>query len=80
MGEAMPGQVREPIAVVGMACRFTGGIGSPRELWEALMDGADLVSEVPPDRFDINNFYDSDPAKTGAVRNRYGGCGKNPLI
>jgi len=36
-------------------------------------DGADLVSEVPHDRFNINNFYDSDPSKTGAVRNRCGG-------
>ncbi|KAH8660863.1 fatty acid synthase S-acetyltransferase [Tricladium varicosporioides] len=73
MGEAVPGQGREPIAVVGMACRFPGGIGTPHELWNALMEGADLVSEVPNDRFDINNFHDSDPAKTGAVRNRYGG-------
>jgi acyl transferase domain-containing protein/surfactin synthase thioesterase subunit/NADPH-dependent curcumin reductase CurA/NADP-dependent 3-hydroxy acid dehydrogenase YdfG len=73
MGEAMPDQGREPIAVVGMACRFPGGIGSPHELWDALMAGADLVSEVPQDRFNINNFYDSDPSKTGAVRNRYGG-------
>jgi acyl transferase domain-containing protein/surfactin synthase thioesterase subunit/NADPH-dependent curcumin reductase CurA/NADP-dependent 3-hydroxy acid dehydrogenase YdfG len=50
-----------------------GGIGSPHELWDALTDGTDLVSEVPHDRFNINNFYDSDTSKTGAVKNRYGG-------
>jgi acyl transferase domain-containing protein len=73
MGEAMPRPAREPIAVVGMACRFPGGISSPHELWDALLEGADLVSEVPGDRFNIKNFYDADPRKTGAVKNRYGG-------
>jgi acyl transferase domain-containing protein len=79
MGEAMPGQGREPIAVVGMACRFPGGIGSTHELWDALMDGADLVSEVPHDRFNINNFYDSDPSKTGVVKTCYEGFVENIL-
>ncbi|KAM5364053.1 hypothetical protein ACJZ2D_011670 [Fusarium nematophilum] len=76
MGDAIPPNSprgREPIAVIGMACRFPGGISSPAELWDALVRGADLVSEVPSDRFNINNFHDADLRKTGVVRNRNGG-------
>ncbi|KAH6885006.1 fatty acid synthase S-acetyltransferase [Thelonectria olida] len=73
MGEAILNGGREPIAIVGMACRFPGGISSPAELWDALLKGADLVSEVPSDRFNINAFHDPDLRKTGAVRNRNGG-------
>ena len=39
-----------PIAVVGMACRLPGGIDSPRKLWEALLQGDDLVTDIPVDR------------------------------
>src|SRR4051794_12258867 len=39
-----------PIAVIGMSCRLPGGIDSPERLWEALLRGDDLVTEVPPDR------------------------------
>jgi polyketide synthase 5 len=39
-----------PVAVIGMACRLPGGIDSPERLWEALLRGDDLVTEIPPDR------------------------------
>ncbi len=39
-----------PIAVIGMACRLPAGIDSPERLWEALLRGDDLVTEIPPDR------------------------------
>ena len=39
-----------PIAIIGMACRLPGGIDSPEQLWEALLRGDDLVTEIPPDR------------------------------
>jgi acyl transferase domain-containing protein len=43
-----------PIAVIGMACRLPGDIDSPEKLWDALMRGDDLVSEVPADRWDAD--------------------------
>ncbi|WP_197694706.1 type I polyketide synthase, partial [Mycobacterium sp. 852002-51971_SCH5477799-a] len=45
-------------AVIGMACRLPGGITSPDQLWEALLRGDDLVTEVPPERWDADEYYD----------------------
>ena len=50
-----------PIAVIGMACRLPGGIDSPEQLWEALLRGDDLVTEIPPDRWDADEYYDPEP-------------------
>ncbi|MEU4205777.1 SDR family NAD(P)-dependent oxidoreductase [Streptomyces sp. NPDC039022] len=46
----------EPIAIVGMACRFPGAIATPGALWRALAAGRDLITEVPEDRFDAARF------------------------
>ncbi|HYB81248.1 MAG TPA: type I polyketide synthase, partial [Mycobacterium sp.] len=54
-----------PIAVIGMACRLPGGIDSPEQLWEALLRGDDLVTEVPPDRWDADEYYDPQPGVPG---------------
>ncbi len=62
-----------PIAVVGMACRLPGGIDSPAKLWEALLQGADLVTEVPLDRWDAEEFYDPEPGVTGRSVSKWGG-------
>lgn len=43
-----------PVATIGMACRLPGGIDSPEQLWEALLRGDDLVTEIPPDRWDAD--------------------------
>ncbi|OBH40803.1 sulfolipid-1 biosynthesis phthioceranic/hydroxyphthioceranic acid synthase [Mycobacterium mantenii] len=47
-----------PVAVIGMACRLPGGIDSPARLWEALLRGDDLVTEIPPERWDAEEYYD----------------------
>jgi acyl transferase domain-containing protein/acyl carrier protein len=54
-----------PVAVVGMACRLPGGIDSPDLLWEALLRGDDLINEVPPDRWDADEYYDPEPGVPG---------------
>ncbi len=54
-----------PVAVIGMGCRLPGGIDSPAMLWEALLRGEDLVTEVPPDRWDADEYYDPEPGVPG---------------
>lgn len=63
----------EPIAIVGMACRFPGGVASPAAYWELLRNGIDAVTEVPPDRWDIDAIYDPDPDAVGKSYTRWGG-------
>jgi acyl transferase domain-containing protein len=48
-----------------MACRLPGGIDSPEQLWEALLRGDDLVTEIPPDRWDAEEYYDPQPGVPG---------------
>ncbi|MCB0934441.1 MAG: type I polyketide synthase [Mycobacterium sp.] len=61
-----------PVAVIGMACRLPGGIDSPEQLWEALLAGADLVTEVPADRWDADEYYDPERGVPGRTVSRWG--------
>ncbi|WP_411293693.1 type I polyketide synthase, partial [Streptomyces kunmingensis] len=64
----------EPIAVVGMSCRFSGGIRTPEELWRLLTDGADAMGPFPEDRgWDTASLYHPDPAHEGTSYAREGG-------
>ena len=66
--------VDEPLAIVGMGCRFPGGVGSPEELWELLVAGGDAVSGLPTDRgWDVEGLFDPDPDQLGTVYTRGGG-------
>jgi hypothetical protein len=47
----------EPIAIVGIGCRFPGGIDNPAQLWRILRDGVDTITEVPKNRWDIDAYY-----------------------
>nr|WP_086821080.1 type I polyketide synthase [Allokutzneria sp. NRRL B-24872] len=58
--------VSEPIAIVGMACRFPGGLASPEQLWDFIQDGGDAAGPFPADRgWDLARLFDSDPEAIG---------------
>ncbi|WP_438287153.1 sulfolipid-1 biosynthesis phthioceranic/hydroxyphthioceranic acid synthase [Mycolicibacterium porcinum] len=61
-----------PVAVIGMSCRLPGGIDSPERLWESLLRGDDLVTEVPPDRWDADEYYDPEPGVPGRSVSKWG--------
>lgn len=61
-----------PVAIIGMSCRLPGGIDSPERLWEALIQGDDLVTEVPPDRWDADEYYDPEPGVPGRSVSKWG--------
>jgi acyl transferase domain-containing protein/NADPH:quinone reductase-like Zn-dependent oxidoreductase/surfactin synthase thioesterase subunit/NADP-dependent 3-hydroxy acid dehydrogenase YdfG/acyl carrier protein len=61
------------LAVVGIGCRFPGGIESPETYWEALLAGLDAIRDVPADRWLHSRFHDTDPEKIGCIRNAKGG-------
>lgn len=62
----------EPIAIVGMGCRFPKA-NSPEAFWRLLRNGEDAITEVPKERWDINDFYHPDPTVPGTMSTRWGG-------
>jgi natural product biosynthesis luciferase-like monooxygenase protein len=65
-------QAAEPVAVVGLGCRFPAGVVDAESFWAVLRGGIDAVREVPADRWDIDSLYDADPDAPGKVSTRHG--------
>jgi mycoketide-CoA synthase len=64
----------EPIAIVGMSCRFPGGVETPEDLWQMVADGRDVMSEFPADRgWDLAGLFDPDPDARHKCYTRTGG-------
>ncbi|HVS00370.1 MAG TPA: beta-ketoacyl synthase N-terminal-like domain-containing protein, partial [Thermoanaerobaculia bacterium] len=63
----------EPIAVIGLGCRFPGGSNGPEGFWRLLDEGTDAVREIPAERWDAAVWYDPDPDTAGKMVIRHGG-------
>ncbi len=69
----------EPIAIVGMACRYPGGAHSPQSFWHNLQQGIDAISEVPLNRWGADAYFDPDPEVVGKMYTRSGGFLSHPI-
>ena len=66
------GSSREPIAIIGMGCRFPGGVRSPDEFWHLLCSGKDILRDIPDDRWDIDAHFDPEITVPGKMYVRQG--------
>ena len=70
----LEGRAHEPIAIVGMSCRYPGGVSSPGGLWEMVATGSDAISEFPEDRgWEVDRLFSADPEIAGTSYTRHGG-------
>lgn len=64
---------KQPIAIIGIGCRFPGKASNPQKFWELLCQGKDAIIDVPPDRWDLRRFYDSNNQIAGKMNAKRGG-------
>lgn len=70
----------DPIAIIGIGCRFPGGADSPLKLWQLLCQSFDGIVPIPKDRWDTTRFYDPDPSKPGKLCFSRGGFLKENIF
>lgn len=61
---------REPIAIIGMSLRFPNGANDPEKFWQLLRAGVDCITEIPPSRWNLDDYYDPDPEAPGKMYTR----------
>ncbi len=66
-------RARAPIAVVGIGCRYPGGIVDAASFWRVVAGGVDTITDIPADRFDLARWYDARPGMPGRIGSRKGG-------
>jgi acyl transferase domain-containing protein/acyl carrier protein/Zn-dependent alcohol dehydrogenase len=71
--ESAEARAEDSIAIIGMACRYPGGVDDPEKMWRMLADGRDGIIEVPTSRWDARDYYDPDPNTPGKMYTRWGG-------
>jgi len=64
---------KEGIAIIGIGCRFPGGVNDTESFWKLLVEGREAVSDVPPDRWNVERFYDAEPGLVGKTIAKRGG-------
>src|SRR6266513_5348044 len=64
---------KEGIAIIGIGCRFPGGVNDTESFWKLLVEGREVVSDVPPDRWNVERFYDAEPGLVGKSIAKRGG-------
>ncbi|HLV33458.1 MAG TPA: type I polyketide synthase [Spirillospora sp.] len=77
--ESLEKSRREPIAIIGMGCRYPANINTPEQFWQFLRDGGDAIQEVPKDRWDIDQYFDPDVDAPGKIGTRWGGFIQQPI-
>jgi len=70
---------KEPLALIGIGCRFPGNANDPESFWKLLLSGVDAISEIPSDRWNLKRFFDPDPTKPGKIYTREGGFLKQKI-
>ncbi len=70
---SQPPDPTEPIAIVGIGCRFPGGVNSPESFWDLLKNEVDAITEIPASRMNIKALYDPRPATPGRIMTHWGG-------
>ncbi|HEX3660933.1 MAG TPA: polyketide synthase, partial [Acidobacteriaceae bacterium] len=76
--EELENAAREPIAIVGMGCRFPGGLSSPKDLWKLLEEKREAISEIPRWRVDLDPIFAAYPARPGRTYSRWAGLLDRP--
>ena len=76
--EDMQKHKSEPLAVIGMSCRLPGGVNSPEEFWQLLVDKKDAITDIPQDRWNLQDYFDEDPAEPGKLYVKQGGFVEGP--